>query len=252
MSLTAGALSQVSVSSNSAVLSSAAATSGTAPYTYQWYRSDVSGFSPGAGNLISGATSLTLNDSGLIPNSPVYYKVVVTDSASATATSSQLAVTTLPTVLSQNVFNQSPIVGMVDMPYNYDTFAVQVDSSAGSNLLYAGMAVKIVANNAGGVPRVVACSNKADNVFGFVNFDIKSVSFGVGQMMEVSTSGNVIWLYATGAISQGAQVCLDTNASGAVQATGNSATVVGYALDGAAGYGSIIRVRLATPSFATA
>jgi hypothetical protein len=246
--------SQVSVSSNSVVVSTTAATGGSGAITYQWYISTGgSGFSPASGSSVSGATGQTNQVLGsLIPNTNYWSKVVATDSTSATGVSAALALTTTPVQLSQNQFALSQIVGMVDLPYNYDTIACQVDASIGSGLIYQGQAVKIVANNVGGVPRVVACSAKADNCFGFVNFDVKSVSFGIGQMLEVSTAGNVIWLYATGAISQGAQVCLDTTASGAVQATGNSATVVGYAIDGAVGAGSIIRVKLSTPSFATA
>src|SRR5581483_9528523 len=115
MSLTAGALTLVSVQSTTASLSSAVATMGTAPYTYQWYRSTTTGFSPVPSNIITGATALTLSDSSLIPNTPYFYKVVATDSASpaATVTSSQLAVTTLATTLSQNQFAQVPVVGQV-------------------------------------------------------------------------------------------------------------------------------------------
>lgn len=255
MSLTAGALSQVSVSANGAVLSSAVATSGTAPYTYQWYRSTASGFSPGPSNILSGATSLSLTDSGLIPNSTYYYKVVVTDSAApaATATSSQLAVTTTATSIAQNAFAMSPIVGMVDMPYNYNTKSALIDVSAGSAVYYPGQAMKIVASTAGGPPRLIACSADSDEVFGFINYNIKNQSFVVGQACEVSQAGNVIWLYASEAITQGARVCLDSSQVGAVQAAGHTGkNVVGWALDGAAAMGALIRVQLLCPSFATA
>lgn len=254
MATTAGALSQVSVSSNSAQLLSAAATAGTAPYTYQWYRSTTTGFSAGPGNIISGATSLTLNDSGLAPNTIYYYKVIATDSSSpaVTGTSSQLAVTTTPVQLSQNVQNQSPVVGQCDMNFNYNTKSVIIDSSVGATLLYQGQAVKLVANTSGGPGRVAPCSANSDNVWGFLNYNVKNISYAVGQMAEVSQDGNVMWLYATGAITQGNRVCLDYLTTGGVQATGNSATLVGYALDGAAAAGALIRVQLLSPSFTTA
>lgn len=254
MATTAGVLTLVSVGSTVASLSSAVATAGTAPYTYQWYRSTTTGFSPGPTNIITGATSLTLSDSALIPNTPYFYKVRATDSSSPAVTgdSAQLAVTTLATTLSQNQFAQGPVVGMVDMPYNYDTFSAQIDVSASTAVYTQGQAVKIVANTVGGVPRVIACNGITDNVFGFINYNIKNVNYGVGQMCEVSTSGNVMWLYATAAITQGARVCLDITSPGAVQPTGATATVVGYAIDGAAASGQLIRVRLMTPSFATA
>lgn len=254
MTLTAGALSIVSLGSTSASLSSAVATSGTSPYTYQWYRSTTTGFSPGAPTLISGATSLTLSQTALIPNTPYFYVVKVTDSASpaATANSSQLAVSTTATTLSQNNFAQVAVVGQVDMPFNFNTFSAQVDVSASTAVYTQGTAVKIVANTAGGVPRVIACNGITDNCFGFINYNIKNISYGVGQMMEVSTAGNVMWLYSTEAITQGAQVCLDVTSPGSVSATGHTANYVGIALDGASGYGQLIRVRLVTPSFTNA
>lgn len=258
MSISVAALSQVSVSSNSAVLSSGVASGGTGPYTYQWYMSTTTGFTPGGGNIVAGATSqLNQSFSGLIPNTVYFFKVVATDSLAATGTSAQLSVTTTPTQLSQNVLQQSAVVGQLDMQFNFDTISAQVDVSAGASAAYyQGQAMKIVPNTVGGVPRVIAAAASNDNILGFINFDIKSVSFGLGvsqnPMMELSMAGNVMWLYATGAITQGNQVCLDVSASAAVQATGNSATVVGWALDGAAAAGALIRVVLRTPSFLTA
>ena len=252
MATTAGALTLVSVQSTTASLSSAAATGGTGPYTYQWYKSTTSGFSPGAGNIISGATALTLSATGLIPGTQYYFEVVATDSGSVTGNSSQLSVLTTAPVLSQNQFALAPYLGSLDLMYNTDTVAAQIDASAAANVFYPGQAVKLVANNNGGLPKVIGCTAKTDAVFGWINYDVKSASFGAGQNCEISQSGNVMYLYATGAITQGAQVCLDTTTIGGVQATGNSATLVGWAFDGAAAAGSLIRVKIQNPSFATA
>ncbi len=195
-----------------------------------------------------------MNDTNLIPNTPYFYKVRATDSSSPVVTgdSSQLAVTTTLTTLSQNSFNLVTVVGQVDMPYNTGTFGAVIDSTQGATLLSQGTAVKIVASTSGGAPHVIACTASNDNCWGFINFNLKNINWGAGQAVDVSTSGNVIWLYTTAAITQGAQVCLDVTSPGAVKATGGSATVVGYALDGAAASGSLIRVHLKTPSFATA
>jgi hypothetical protein len=92
--LTAGSSSSSGITATSATVINTGASGGTSPYSYQWYRSTTSGFTPGSGSIVSGATSLTLNDSGLSPSTTYYYVNVVTDSASATAASSQLAVTT--------------------------------------------------------------------------------------------------------------------------------------------------------------
>lgn len=252
MATTAGLLSQVSVSSTSDSLSSAVATGGTAPYTYQWYRSTTSGFTPGGGNIIAGATSLTLSDSGLIPNTQYYYKVVATDSGAVAGTSAQLAVATTAPTLSPNQFNQTPIVGMIDLRFDYDTVSAQIDVSQ-ATALYAGAAVKIV-DSADGAPKVVGVSANSDEVFGFINFDIKTIQYVAGSLCEISQAGNVMYLYATGAIARGSRVQLDISTMGGVAAlVGSSgADVVGWAFDKAAAAGALIRVHLSVPSFTKA
>jgi lysophospholipase L1-like esterase len=69
-----------------------AASGGTGSKTYQWYRSTTSGFTPGGGNILSGATSLSLADTASLSVGPIYfYKLVTTDAAAQTATSNQAA-----------------------------------------------------------------------------------------------------------------------------------------------------------------
>lgn len=251
MATTAGALTLVSVADTSAQLSSAVATGGTGPYTYQWYRSTTSGFSPAGGNLISGATALTLSDTGLIPNTQYYYKVVATDSGAVTGTSAQLSVATIQPQLSQNQFIQTPFLGMLDQKFNYDTISAQVDVSQATALV-PGQAVKMV-DSADGIPKVIACAANADEVLGFIVFDIKSRVYAAGDRCELSLSGNVMYLYATGAIARGVQVQLDiTTKGGVAAAVGSSgADIVGWAFDKAAA-GALFRVHVKTPSFAKA
>lgn len=98
LSLSAGQATTTSAGSTIATVIVTVATGGTAPYTYQWYRSTSSGFVPGGGNIVGGATSRTLNDTGLSNGTTYYYKNVVTDNAAATATSNQTSAT--PTALS--------------------------------------------------------------------------------------------------------------------------------------------------------
>lgn len=253
MAVTAGALSQVSVESTRAILESAEATGGTGPYEYQWYRSTTSGFTPGGGNIISGAEDLELTDTGLIPNTQYYYKVVATDTgdSNATSTSSQLAVATTAPVLNPNQFGLTPYLGMVDLRYAYNTVSVQIGSTQ-STALYPGAAVKMV-DSAGGVPKVIGCSANSDEVLGFINYDIKSQTFPAGAGAQISMSGNVIFLYATAAIARGVRVVLDLTTNGGVKAANGSGgeRIVGWAFDKAAAAGELIRVFLMTPSFST-
>lgn len=92
--LAAGTATALGKSRTTASVVVGTATGGTGPYTYQWYRSTSSGFTPGGGNILTGATNLQLNDTGLTANTTYFYVNVVTDSASATANSSQLTVAT--------------------------------------------------------------------------------------------------------------------------------------------------------------
>lgn len=117
MALTAGALSIVSVSPNSCVLNSAVATGGTGPYTYQWYMSTTSGFTPGSGNLVSGATNAGASNqsfSSLSPNQTYFFVVIATDTSDdSTVTSSQLAVTTslYPVLNAKDTFKVGEQIG---------------------------------------------------------------------------------------------------------------------------------------------
>lgn len=254
MSLTAGALSQVSVAPQQAVLVSAVATMGTSPYTYQWYRSTATGFSPGGGNILTGKTSLSLTDTGLTPGTIYYYKVVATDSAGtpATANSSQLVVTTTALLPVPNQFAQAPFLGMTDLRLNYNTIAVQFDPS-GSGTLVGGQAVKWV-TTAHGTPLVAPSLAQADIVAGFVNFNIKDISYAPGEYLEISMAGNVIYLVATAAVNRGSKLCSIPAAvaggcnGGVVSTTGSSGfPIIGYALDTAVS-GALFRVMLQTPS----
>lgn len=251
MATTAGALSQVSVGSNSANLSSAAATGGTAPYTYQWYRSTTTGFSPGSGNIIAGATSLTLNDTGIIPNTKYFYKVVATDSGSVAGTSSQLAVTTSPPSLNPNQFAGSTLLGMLDglAPNLVRSGAMDLTSPTPG---YAGQLVKLVAqSSSNAAPKVIPITADTDLAVGVVLFDIKSPTFAAGDRCELAQEADV-YMYATGAVTQGAQVSPDVTTVGGVQATASGKAIIGYALDGASASGQLIRVRVKLPTFTTA
>jgi hypothetical protein len=257
MSLAAGALSKAYVGSSSAVLTSAVATGGTGPYTYQWYRSQTTGFSPGAGNIISGATALVLNDSGLLAANTYYYKVIATDTGNSnvTATSSQLTMVTEP-AQNQNQFAIQSQLGIVDLKLgSTNVISAQVDSSVANNnpgVLFPGQAVKIVANTAGGVPRVAACSSNSDQCIGFVVYNIKDIQYAPNALLEMAMFGSVIWCYATGAVTQFAEACIDTSYVGGVQASGNSSTVVGWFVDGASAAGLVRVMLLPNYSFATA
>ena len=254
MALTAGTLSALVTGSTTATVASTAASGGTGPYTNQWYRSTTNNFTPGAGNIVSGATALQLVDSGLIPNTPYYYKMIYTDTGNGNAviTSAQLALATVPQTMAINSFAQQLIGGMVDLRYAPNTVSVQVDVSQATPL-YAGQAVKIV-DSVDGVPKVVGCAANSDEVLGFINYDAKTVQFLAGYPAEISMSLNAIYLFATAPIARGQRVTLDLSSPAAVGplVASSGACIVGWAYDKAVTAGSLIRVMLQTPSYARA
>lgn len=252
MAITAGAISLVSKEPKKVVLAATAATAGTAPYTYQWYRSTASGFTPGVANDLVGETSLDLVDEfELVPGTTYYYKLVATDAVPASVTYAEFAVTLPQESMNPNQFAQKALLGMLDQMMNYNTMPVEVDASE-TGEIFAGMAVKIV-DSKGGVPKVVKCSADSDEVFGFVNYSIKDQKFTAGMRMEISQAGNVMYLYATTAIPRGSRVTLDVVSPGGVGVLVGSSgdRVVGFALDKAA-VGDLIRVKLLNPSFQVA
>ena len=210
-------------------------------------------FSPGGENIISGATSLLhLMTRALFREPQYYYVLVATDSAGSPATVdyAQFAASSLAPTQNPNQFTQAPYLGMIDMRFPYNSVSVLVDQSQASPL-FPGAAVKMV-DSVGGVPKVVACSADSDNVLGFINFDIKSISFSAGQPCEISMGGNVMYLYATAAISRGVQVTLDLSTNGGVAAAVSGHNIVGWSYDKATAPGQLIRVFLKSPSFASA
>lgn len=251
MALTAGTPSLVNLSNQTVSLISTAASGGVGPYTQQWYSSTTGGFTPGAGSLISGATALTLSQTGLQSATPYYYKLIYIDTGNANTpiTSAQLAVTTQGgQSLSQ--FGQSPLIGAVVEPYSTGTIPCIVDVSSAP--LRPGMPVKLVPNTLQAVPAVAAVTAASDSVYGFVNLNMRNSTFVPGMALEISRKGNVMNLYATAAVTQGAQLQLDISTlGGVVTSVGSSgATYVGEAFDGSTGPG-VIRVWIETPSFKT-
>lgn len=147
-----------------------------------------------------------------------------------------------------NQFNQAPIQGMLDLAFNAQTVSGQLDSTSAGGLV-AGQAVKMV-DNSGGVPKFVECAADTDDVYGFINYDIKSATFAAGDNVEVSAMrNNVMYMTASAAIARNAKVMVVVASSKVATATSGK-TIVGRALDKAAADGDLIRVTIDLPGSA--
>lgn len=257
MALAIGSLTKVSVGATTASLLAPAATGGTGSIAYQWYRSTSSPPNIGTDTIVTGATSLSLSDSGLTPGTVYYYQVVADDSGDE-ASSAVLTVTTSAQSPDPNQFTQAPMLGMLDQHLNYNTVACLFDP-AGSGTLVAGQAVKFsaasdqgtgIAGAGNGEILVEPSDDESDDICGFVNYDIKSAVFAPGDRMQVSMTGNVMYLYAALALTRGDYVTSLPSGEdggcngGVVPATGSSGNpIAGVALDTAA-IGTLARIRI--------
>ena len=102
MALTPGLLSVLSVANTLASIKATKPSTGTAPFTYQFYRSTTSGFSPGPSNAVgspieSSADDVTFNDSGLAPGTVYYYDCIATEDGPSPDTAAYAAIRPTPT-----------------------------------------------------------------------------------------------------------------------------------------------------------
>lgn len=146
-----------------------------------------------------------------------------------------------------NQFKQTPVQGQLDLATEPNTVSAMVDAAQDSaSPLIAGQAVTVV-NSAGGVPKVIAAAADQDDIFGFVNYDIKSPNFGPGDYLELSfLAGNIMWMTAGAAIDRYGEVMIVPADKTVVPATSTN-RIIGRAFDKAANIGDLIRVVVILP-----
>lgn len=257
MALGVGPITAVQTFATSVQLSCAAAAGGTGPYTYQWYKSFTSGFTPGAKYLINNATALTFTDTGLQPDEEVYYVVVVTDTGNgdATANSAQLGVTTLAgSPLDPNQFMMTTILGMPGDGYQTGTWSGRIDSSFGNGTAVPGTAVKSInpTGNTPGYPTnptFVPCTADSDACVGFIFYSIRNQTFTGGSPFEYASGGDVIYLLPTANGNQGDFAQLDLTVPGGVQPkVGSSGAIIVGTFEDQPYVGQPCRVKVQLPS----
>ena len=128
----AGTISQTASTSSGVSLSATSATGGSSTYVYQWYASQTSGFTPGSGTAVSGATSRTPTIS--LANAGLWFvKIRATDATGLYADSAQFAVrrlaTTYPTLnigfAGDDITDYTDAGTFYDSPYQQTVKALQ-------------------------------------------------------------------------------------------------------------------------------
>ncbi len=150
--------------------------------------------------------------------------------------------------LNINQFAQISIQGQLDLRFNGQTVSGEIDVSSNGGLV-AGQSVKMV-DSAGGVPKFVECGADTDDVYGFINYDIKTQTYGAYDRVEVSAMrNNVMYMTASAAIARNAKVMIVVSGSKVATATSGK-TIVGRAYDKATTDGDVIRVTIDLPGVA--
>ena len=150
--------------------------------------------------------------------------------------------------LNPNQFTQTPVQGQVDLmggPTNVVGAAVSSNIGAGITVV-AGQAVKLDTTQSGGVPKVLPLASNTDPIFGFIPFNIKDISRGTGQNVEVALPGTYMYMTASAAITIGANVEYDLSTNTVKTAAGVN-PVMGVAYDASAGANALIRVGIQRP-----
>ena len=146
--------------------------------------------------------------------------------------------------LQLNQFNQIPIKGQLDMKFNPNTVGARIDVSTGGSLI-PGTAVKRVASGVGGgsLPLVVECAADSDEVWGFINYNLKDTVYNSGDEVGISlvNGGNVMYMEASAAIAPNAVVGIVLSGTKVKTSAGGSRDV-GRAYDQAVAAGDLIRV----------
>lgn len=153
--------------------------------------------------------------------------------------------------LLNNQFAMSTVLGDLDLQFPGGVITGRVSPNQATALV-AGQPVKIDSASTGGVIPLLALAANTDSTFGFVIRTLKDQSFPTNAAVEIAIQGAVMQMNAGAAITRGAKVEVVQSTPGNVITSAGTNPVVGFALDEAAGAGSLLRVYILTPAITSA
>lgn len=152
--------------------------------------------------------------------------------------------------LGPNMFRMVPVQGGLDLEFAGSVITARVSPNQATPLI-AGQAVKLDTAITGGVPAVVALAADTDSPIGFVARNLKDASDAANANFELALDGTVMWMTASAAITRGDKL-QTVIASNKVATNAGTNPIVGWALDAAAGDGSVFRAYILAPAYAAA
>ena len=144
-------------------------------------------------------------------------------------------------VLNQNQFNVTPILGSVFQGFAPNVKSVRINPSSSTSTFIAGQAMKLIASTAKEI--VVDQISAGELPYGILLFNPKKGTYAKGEVVEIACDGTVMWLETSAAVNRGALVALDH--TGPTVANATTGNIVGIALENAAATGALIPVELA-------
>lgn len=144
-----------------------------------------------------------------------------------------------------NVFAPTEeIKGRKVLPANTESYSGIIDSAVVGNVV-PGTPMKIVATSAK-LPHF-APAGSGEVVAGFLEWNVIRSAYVADTLCQVSPATNVMYMEASGAISAGVTVTMDSLSNITVKAAGVSDPVIGLALEAATAAGQLIRVKIGEP-----
>lgn len=134
--------------------------------------------------------------------------------------------------------------GMLDLAINWNLFDCRIDPASVADFSDAnGFAVKIV-GVAGKSIMIDLATAAADDIFGFLPYEVKTNSYAAGDFVRVASFFGVMKMEASAAIARGADLEIVPTGNKVVTKAGG--TSIGRSLDIAAADGDLIRVLIKT------
>lgn len=147
--------------------------------------------------------------------------------------------------LNQNQFLMTTVQGELDLRIPGGTLACELDPNYSGAAVVPGQALKLVNTNPGGIPKVTPITSNTDRIFGFVDRNLKDISYIAGSSMEVAIFGSVMYMTTNAAIARGQHVEFDFNTTTVIPSAGVN-PICGQCFDSASASGQLVRIFILT------
>ena len=134
--------------------------------------------------------------------------------------------------------------GMLDLGINSNLFDCRIDPASVADLSDVNASAFKIVDVAGKSIIVDVATLAADDIFGFLPYEVKTNSYVAGDFIRLATNMSVMKMEASAVVARGAD--LEILPAGSKVLTNAGGTSIGRSLDKAAADGDLIRVLIKT------